>query len=304
MNRTFFTGIKWPDLSVGLIVLCFAIIYFVWGATYLFVAWAVEEIPPFQMAGMRYLTAAFLMSLISLAFKQWRNLQRVEIWNALLAGFLFLGIGTGGVAWALQFVDTGLTALVISAEPLVIVLMMWGLDKQRPTKKTFIGVGLGILGVFLLVSQERIMMDPQQWTGLLAIFISITTWGYATIYVSRSKLPSSFMVSTALQMVSGGAATLIVSIFFETWIWDFYQLKTQTWISMAFLVILGGIVVFTAFNYLLKKVSPAKVATSTYVNPVIALVLGWWLRDELVSNQSILAAGIILSGVFFINSSK
>ena len=298
------TRVDQKSTNLFFIILSFAIIYIVWGATYMFVAYAVEEIPPFLMAGMRYTTAAVLMFLLSYFFGQITRLSKEKIINALIAGVLFLGVGTGGVAWALQFVDSGLTALIISGEPLVIVLMMWSINKKRPSLQSFVGVFLGILGIYLLVSQREIIVDPKQWLGIGAIFVSICTWGYGTIFVNKKKLPESFMVSTGLQMLSGGMATLIFSLIVEKWDINLFELKFQTYFAMGFLVLFGGIIVFTAFNYLLKQVTPDKVATGTYVNPVIALALGWLFRDELVTNQSIIAAGIILSGVFFINSNK
>ena len=290
--------------SLPLIIVSFAIVYLVWGAAYLFVAFAVEEIPPFLMAGSRFLIATALTFLILLVTRKVQRPTQDQIKNAAFAGVLFLGLGTGGVAWALQFLDTGFAALFISGEPLVIVFMMWLVNKTRPPSKTFIGVFLGIFGVFLLVSQREIVSGPQDWKGLMAIIVSMLSWGYGTIFVSNADLPRPQILNSAIQMLAGGFVLIVISKIVGEPNADWFNLKAMTWFAFGFLVIFGGIIVFTAFNYLLQHVTPDKVATSTYINPLIALVLGWWLRDEILTFQSLIAAVILLSGVFFINSSK
>ncbi len=290
--------------SLFLIILSFAVIYIVWGGVYLFVAFAVEEIPPFKMAGSRFLVAMALSLIIVGLSRQYRSSSWLEIKNALIAGVLFLGMGTGGVAWALQYLDSGFVALFLSIEPLIIVFMMWFFNGSRPAKRAFFGVFLGIVGVYLLVGQKTIISGDQDWRGILAVIISMFCWGYATIFVNKSDLPRPQMLSSGYQMLSGGIFLLLVSFITREPSVDWFSLSLKTWGSLGFLVIFGGIVVFTAFNYLLKNVSPDKVATSTYVNPIIAILLGWWLRDEIITLQSIIAAIVLLLGVFFINSSK
>ncbi len=290
--------------SLFYIIISFLLIYFVWGATYLFVAFVVDEIPPFLASGFRYLIAAMIVFALAALFRQFQGVTRDQVKNALFAGVLFLGVGTGGVAWALQYVDTGFTSLIISSQPLVIVFMMWWFNGKRPPISSFIGSGIGIIGVFLLISQKEIVVDTTQWLGIITIFGCILTWGYATIYVSKADLPKSQMVNIGLQMLSGGTATFIFSLVVgEEWV-DVNQLTNRAILSMGFLIVFGGIIVFTAFNYLLRNVTPDKVATSTYVNPIVAMVLGWWFRDEIITLQSVVAAVVILTGVFFINSGK
>ena len=287
-----------------LIILSFVIIYIVWGSTYLFVAFAVEEIPPFKMAGIRFTIAAMLMFLMAAILGKLTAVTFQQFRNAAVAGMMFLGVGTGGTAWALQYIDSGLTSLIISTEPLIIVLMMWAMLNKQPSVKAFLGIGLGLLGAYLLVAQDQIFVGQEDWFAVLAIGVSITTWGYATIFVSRADLPNTQMVNTGIQLGAGAAVLWIASWITQEPPINLNQISWRAWGSLGFLIIFGSIIVFSAFNFLLKQVSPAKVATSTYVNPVIALLLGWWLRDELVTNQSILAAVILLSGVFLINSDK
>lgn len=286
------------------IILSFAAVYIIWGAAYLFVAVTVEEISPFLMSGLRYTTASLLLFGLLALFRQYESMSRQQIKNAAFAGFLFVGCGTGGVAWALQYVDSGFTALVISGEPLLVVLMMWAIDKKRPATQSFIGIFLGMLGMFLLVNQSELVAQPEQWKGILAIFISMIAWGFGSIFVSKADLPKPQMANSGIQMLMGGFLLFLGSLFFENpFGLQVQEVSLKAWLALACLSVFGSVVAFSAFNYLLSKVSPEKVATATYINPIIALILGWWLRDELVTTQSIVAAGIMFTGVFFINSS-
>ena len=148
------------------------------------------------------------------------------------------------------------------------------------------------------------MMQENSFLGIGMILTCILSWSYASIFVSKADLPSNYFVSTAFQMVTGGIMLAVASfIIGETWtsplVWS-----GSVQLSMILLIIFGSIVAFTAFNYLLKTVSTEKVSTSAYVNPVIALFLGWFILDEYLGIQSIIAAVIILTGVYFINSKK
>lgn len=290
--------------SLFLIILSFAAVYIIWGATYLFVAVTVESIPPYLMSALRYITASLLLFGLAGVLRKYQNISSAQLKNALLAGFLFVGCGTGAVAWALQFVDSGFTALIISGEPLVVVLMMWAIDQKRPATPSFVGVFLGMLGMYLLVGQEELVAKPEQWKGILAIFFSMIAWGFGSIFVSKADLPKPQMANSAIQMLAGGGSLFICSLFIENPLTFPYQtVPMKAWIALSLLSVFGSVVAFSAFNYLLSKVSPEKVATSTYVNPIIALILGWWFRDELVTIQSIVAICVMFTGVFFINSS-
>ena len=254
------------------------------------------------MAGTRFtIAAALMLGLIYLA-GQYRPMNKAQFFNAAISGILFLGVGTGGTAWALQYIDTGFASLLISTEPLIVVLMTWGILEKRPSNKSFFGVALGLVGAYLLVAQDELVVNPNHWWALLAILVSITTWGYATILVSKSDMPPTHMMSTGVQLFAGGMFLLFISLCFgEKWV-DMAMISNKALYSMGFLIIFGSVIVFTAFNYLLKQVSPAKVATGTYVNPIIALVLGWLFAGEVITGQSIIATAVLLSGVFLINS--
>lgn len=279
-------------------------IYLVWGATYLFVAFAIEQIPAFQLSFIRYTSAALVTFLLIPFFKKQLLPSWKQVKNAATAGWIFLGLGTGGVAWSLNYIDTGMAALIISAEPLLIVLMLWLINRKRPPGQTFFGIFLAMGGMFLLINQSVLVSGKMQWLGIGVIFFSMIAWGFGSIFVNRADLPRSQLVNSGIQMIVGGLFTLLISMLLGEKGVSPVEYKTITWIGIAFLVLLGSVAAFTAFNYLLKRVSPEKVATNTYVNPIIALILGHIFRDEIITSQSIIAAVLMLFGVFIINSTK
>ena len=291
--------------STLLLVAAFAAIYIIWGSTYLVTAFAMDELPPFIMIGSRYTTAGILLGGGVLLFGQYQPISKKQLLNALFSGLLMIGFGGGLIFYTVLYLDTGLIALITAGEPLLIVLMMWILYGKKPGSQAYLGILLGIIGMYLLVSQKVLIANPDQWKGLLFVFGSMLSWGYGTILVSERDMPKPATSNSAIQMIFGGFCLVIFSFIVEDPLAvKLTELQLTTWLAMAYLIFLGSIITFSAFNFLLTKVSPEKVATSTYVNPIVAMFLGWWLRDELITGQSIFAACIMLLGVFFINMKR
>jgi len=287
-----------------LIVLAFFSIYVIWGSTYLLNKIAVTELPPLMLASIRFISASILIFSIARILKISLRITKRQLLNTAIAGFLFLAFGNGVVVWALKYVDSGLAALEISAQPLVVLLMMRVFERKKIYAMSLIGILLGFIGIFLLVSQKELIRDENTVIGMLMVFICMISWSYGSIFVSKANLPSNFFINTGYQMLTGGIILLIGSFTFgETWTSPIYWTQSVQF-SMIILIVFGSIVAFTSFNYLLRVVSPEKVATSTYVNPIIALALGWYFLNEQISLQSIIAAIILLTGVYFINTKK
>ncbi|MCF7568600.1 EamA family transporter [Sabulilitoribacter arenilitoris] len=287
-----------------LIVLAFFAIYVIWGSTYLLNKIAVSHLPPFFLASARFLVSSIIIFLIAKSLKVSLKISKKQFLNATIAGFLFLTLGNGLAVFALKYVDSGFTALEISAQPLVVLIIMRILYGKRITIMPYIGVILGFIGVFLLVSQKQIISQEGQVLGVILIFVCMLSWAYASIFVGKADLPTNSFLNTAYQMLTGGIMLGVVSLILnEQWslpnVW-----KVHVKWSMLGLILFGSIVAFTAFNYLLKEVSPEKVATSTYVNPIIALILGWWVLNEQITTQSVIAAIVLLTGVYFINTKR
>lgn len=287
-----------------LIIAAFFAIYVIWGSTYLLNKVAVSELPPFMLAGIRFTTAGLLVLGIAALLGKDLTISKKQFWNCAFAGFLFLSYGNGVVVWALKFVDSNFAALEISAQPLIVLLLLWLIKGQRIQPMSLVGVFLGAIGIYLLVSQETITRHPQAWIGILLIFSAMLAWGYGSIFVGKADLPSNFFVNTGYQMLIGGVMLGIMSLGAgEAWSSPGTWSEPTVW-SIILLIIFGSIIAFTSFNYLLKSVSPEKVATNTYVNPIVAMFLGWYFLNEPITGQSMLAAGILLTGVYFINTKK
>ena len=287
-----------------LIVFAFFAIYVIWGSTYLLNKIAVTELPAFKLAAIRFIVAGLLIFFIAKILKISTAITLQQFKNTIIAGFLFLTFGNGVVVWSLNFVDSGFAALEISAQPLVVLILMRILQRKKISTMSLIGVFLGFVGIFLLVSQKELISQEGQITGMIMIFLCLISWGYASIFVGKANLPKNSFVNTGYQMIMGGIMLIIVSFCLgETWSSPTTWSTNVQW-SMIGLTLFGSIIAFTAFNYLLKEVSPEKVATSTYVNPIIALILGWWVLSEQITLQSIIAAVVLLTGVYFINSKR
>jgi len=285
-------------------LLAFLSIYLIWGSTYLLNKIAVGQLEPFMLAGVRFLSASFLMFLIVKISSKSLKVTLVQLKNASIAGFLFLAIGNGVVVWALSYVDSGLAALTIASQPLIVLLLLWIIENKRIKLFSWVGVFVGLLGMYLLISQNQITSSPESLKGILMIIGCVITWGYASIFVGKAELPKNYLVNSAYQMFFGSLWLILMSMIKqEHWISpDEWEINVK-W-SMLGLIIFGSIVAFTSFNYLLRTVSPEKVATSTYINPIVAMVLGYLVLKETISTQSVVAAVVLLTGVYFINMKR
>jgi drug/metabolite transporter (DMT)-like permease len=278
-------------------------VYLIWGSTYLAIRFAIETIPPFLMASARYLTAGVLLY-------GWSRLRgaprpsRVHWRSAVIIGALLLLAGNGGVVWAEQRLSSGLAALLISTEPLWIVLMVWLRDRrQRPGGRVVAGLLLGFIGLALLVRPSSSgSLDP---IGVVAVLIASLSWAWGSLYSQRAKLPSSPLLSTAMQMLCGGAWLLLAgTLTGEPARFALAEVSTRSLLSLAYLVVFGAIIAFTAYVWLLRSASPVLASTYAYVNPVVAVLLGWAFAGEPITRGTLTGAAVILTGVALISSAQ
>jgi drug/metabolite transporter (DMT)-like permease len=290
--------------TTTLTILAFFSIYVIWGSTYLLNKIAVAELPPFMLASIRFVVAGILIFILCKFLGISISITKKQFLNTVIAGFLFLSFGNGVVVWALKYVDSGFAALEISAQPLLILVLMYFLQGKKIQPMSIVGVVLGIIGIYLLISQKEVLSKENSVMGMMMIFVCMVSWGYGSLFVGKADLPKNYFVNTGYQMLTGGIMLFIASLAFgETWTSPL-EWSSPVQLTMVLLIIFGSIVAFTSFNYLLKVVSPEKVATSTYVNPIIALILGWYFLEEQITMQSIIAAVVLLTGVYFINTKK
>ncbi|WP_418639501.1 EamA family transporter [Winogradskyella sp.] len=294
-----------PKLSSkSLIIIAFIAIYIIWGSTYLLNKISVTELPPLFLAAVRFSVASILIFGIAKVLKFSLKITKKQFLNSALVGFLFLVYGNGVFVWALKYVDSGFGALLAATQPLFVLLLMRLIDHKKMRPKSLIGVGLGILGMYLLVSQKELVTNEETLLGIFMIFTCVLSWSYGSVYVAKADVPKNYFVSTGYQM---GIASIMLACgsltLGEDWtsplVWS-----PKVQLAMLALITFGSIAAFMAFNYLLKQVSTEKVATSAYINPIVAMILGWYVLDETLSTQSIIAAVVLLTGVYFITTRK
>lgn len=279
----------------------FAAVYLIWGSTYLAIRFVIETLPPFFMAGTRFLiSGVILYALMRLRRSSKPTLQH---WSAaaLVGGLMLMG-GHGAVVWAEQWVPSGLTSLLIATVPLWMVLLNWFGTRKKPNVRVVVGLILGMVGVALLV--ESIGSPAGDHTTLIGSAVIVSgafLWASGSLY-SRSKLPSS-LLTTGMEMIVGGILLLTASFVTGEWLnIRLFQVSLRSAFSWIYLIIFGSLIGFTSYMWLLKTVDPERVSTYAYVNPVVALFLGWALANEVPSVQSMVAAGIILMAVFVITT--
>lgn len=286
------------------VLLAFAAVYFIWGSTYLAIRVAVETMPPFLMAAVRFGVSGVLLyvwcrrrGIPAPTRSQWRA-------TAIVGTLLLLG-GNGLVTWAEQWVPSGLAALLVASMPLWMGLMAWVVEPAaRPSRRSVAGLVLGFGGVALLVKPGGdIAADPQVLVGGLAVLLASALWAAGSLYSRRSDVPPNPFLSTAMQMICGGLALTIAGSLSGEWSrLDPASISTEAWIALAYLISFGSIVAFSAYVWLLRASSPAKVSTYAFVNPVVAVALGWALLGEVVSGTTIVAAAVIVAAVALITT--
>ncbi len=292
----------------------FAAIYLIWGSTYLGIRVAVETIPPFLMAGARFLVAGSIVAAF-IAFRrgfrataaQWRD-------NALIGCLLCLG-GNGLVSWSEQKVPSGIATLIISAGPVFVVLLDWAVyaifkDGKRGTKPTalvFVGLALGFVGLAVLVGPGALAtgvggLDPWSVLGLLGATLF---WGGGMIYMRYANQPLEPFTASGIQMLCGSGWLFLTGILTgELGRLDFGTITARSVGAWCYLVVFGSLIGFSTFTWLMKHSTPAKVSTYAYVNPIVAVFLGWLVLHETVSPRIFAAAAIIIAGVAIITVAK
>jgi drug/metabolite transporter (DMT)-like permease len=284
-----------------LIFLSFLSIYVIWGSTYLAIRFSVETIPPFYTAGIRHLCAGSILLIWALA----KGLR--PTWNQIRAsvviGFFFFLVGHGSLHWAERVVPSGLAALLIAVEPIFVFLLSsaaartWRLNGMLLT-----GILMGLLGVGLLLRGTTGQPAHGLTLGSLAILVGAFSWSVGVIYSRRSHLSGSPLLLSALSLLSGAAMLLFTAtIAGEAREFSFSRVSTRSWLALGYLIVFGSVIAFTAYNWLLEHYSPTLVATHTYVNPVVAVVLGWAYGGEAVTVRVLLAAALVVLAVVLVD---
>ncbi len=276
-------------------------VYIIWGSTYLGIRIVVETIPPFLSAGMRFTLAGG--ALFMLAKLRGAAGPSRESWKpaAMTGGLLLLG-GNGLVSWAEQSVPSGLTALLIAIVPLWVVVIDFALPGHvRPSVGVLAGIGLGLAGVALLVEPWNAGAAGIEPVGAAVLVVASAIWSAGTIYGGRVKLKEAPLLVIGMEMLAGGLILLAAGTLAGEWsAFKLAAISQRSAIAFVYLVLVGAMVGFTAYLWLIKNVPPALSTTYAFVNPVVAIYVGWLVLAEPITPQTILAAAVIIAGVALI----
>jgi drug/metabolite transporter (DMT)-like permease len=298
--------VKYKSASRAQIIAAFVSIYLVWGSTYLAIRYAIETIPPFIMGGARFLISGALLY----AWARYRGAPRptrLHWRNAVIAGaFLLLG-GNGAVVWAEQFVPSGLTALLVSILPFWLVIIEWVRPpRRRPSGLVLVGLVLGFVGIIVLIGPGNI--GGQGDIPLLGAFVLILgslSWAIGSFWSRDAELPGSGLLTTGMEMLGGGVLLFVVGVLSgELSELDIHHVSRVSALGLLYLITFGSLIGFTSYIWLLDKVSPARLGTYAYVNPIVAVLLGWAIAGEELSVRTGMAAAIVICAVALITSAR
>ena len=283
------------------VIAAFLALYLIWGSTYLAIRYAVETIPPLYTAGIRHLIAGSILLVWCIA-KRLRP-TAAQIRASIVIGAFFFLVGHGSLHWAEQHVPSGLASLLIAIEPIIVFAMTSIAARQWRWNATLLtGAFLGLAGVALLLGRSLLVATPGMAIGGIAILVGAISWSAGIVYSRRSKLSGSPLLLSALSLLSGSAMLLTAGTLFGEWRgFSFAAITHRSWWALAYLIIFGSVITFTAYNWLLEHYSPTLVATHTYVNPIVAVLLGWWFAGESVTLNVMIATVVIIAAVMFVD---
>lgn len=287
---------------LGLVIAAFAAVYIIWGSTYLGITIAVKSIPPFLMAGTRFIIAGGFLLAVMLRLGASRP-TRQEWFSASVIGALLILAGNGGVSWAQGRVASGVTALIIASVPLWIMLVDWLRPKgHRPSPVVVLGLITGAAGVVMIIlskdSHGQRTTDP---VGAAVLLGSALCWALGSIYARHSPKPASALTAVAMQMLAGGVFQFLTGLAMgESQRFHPGLITSSSAWAFVYLTIIGALVGYTAYVWLLQVSTPAKVSTYAYVNPFVAVLLGHLVLNEVLPGSVLLAGVLILASVILI----
>jgi len=290
------------------IILAFTAVYVIWGSTYLAIQIGLNDLPPFMMSGLRFLVAGLILQ----CWCSWKGESlpdKKSIWRSSLAGVLMLVGGVVSVAWAEQFMSSSLAAIIVTLLPFWFII----LDKKQwpfyfSNKSIIAGLVLGFAGVCILLGFGNSSLNANhsnQVEGILVIFCGGIAWTAGSLYAKYKPVKASLLVNGSIQLLAAGFFCILISWTIGEWNhFSFSGTNTSSWMALLYLIVMGSLVTYLSYLYLLKKRPAAQVSTYVYINPVIAVLLGAVMANESISLIKIIALLIILAGVLLVNLPK
>ena len=280
-------------------------LYIVWGSTYLGIKVAIETIPPFFHAGIRFLISGIILVVWQRAAGQSMPTRRQWMSTAIIGILLLLG-GNGLVAWAEQFIPSGIAALIIGSSPMFLVLAeALRPGGVKPNWQAIVGLLIGFTGIFILVGPSNISGSATKINpfGVAALLSACLFWATGSIYSKNADLPKSSLMTTGAQMLTGSVGLFVVSVLTgELSKWDPAGVSMRSIYGLSYLIFVGSLIGFASYGWLLQNAPISLVATYAYVNPIVAVLLGSWFASEKLEPHIWLATAIIIGSVMFINN--
>ncbi len=284
-------GIGRQQVLITLALFC---TYFIWGSTYLAIRFGLESFPPFLMAGVRFSVAGAILYIVMRSLgapnptlKQWLG--------ASVVGLLLPAVGNGTVCYVQQTVSSSVAALSIATAPIWMAIFS-SVSGRKISRQEWLGIVFGLVGIAILNLGGSLHGDTM---SALLLILAAASWSFGSVWGRRLAMPQGLMASAA-QMLAGGAVLMLASaVSGESWP---QTVSVKSWLALLFLIVLGSLVAYSAYLYLLKTVRPLVASSNTFINPIVAFIVGIWLANEYVSNEELLALTIILLGVFLVLS--
>lgn len=273
----------------------------IWGTTYLALRIAVLHFPPFLFTAIRQTTAGLLLLGILFVMGKATLPSKSHLWPQAVAGFFMISLGNGLVAWAEMHIPSGVAAIICSLMPVLVILINVAIHRdERPTIPMVIGVLLGLAGIIMMFSEHLNGFSNIQYIiGILFTFMAVLAWAAGSIWIKRKNVESNLFLNAGLQMLFGGLLLFPVSIAFE----DLNQLHWSaevTW-SMAYLILVGSLVAYASYAYALRKLPMTIVSLYAYINPLVAVVLGWMILNETLNTRIWIAILMTITGIYIVN---
>lgn len=278
-----------------------AAICLIWGTTYLALRIAVMHFPPFLFVGIRQIVAGAVIIAALMVFKKNRLPELRCIMHQAVAGFFMITLGNSLVAWAEMHIPSGIAAVICSLMPVMVILINLTVNREeRPNVPIAVGIALGFIGITMIFGEEMAQFgDLHYLMGILLTFMAILAWAGGSVWIKRRKTETSIFVNAGLQMFFGGVWSILLSLVFD----DLSAVKwsPEAGYALLYLTVFGSIVAFTCYTYALRNLPMTIVSLYAYINPIVAVILGWLILDEKLNATIGIAILITIAGIYIVN---
>ena len=287
------------------LIAAFAAVYLIWGSTYLAIKYAIETMPTFMMAAVRFLTAGGILYTIARFSPGYEKPKAIHWRTSFIVGTLLLCVGNGAVVMAEHYISSSMTALLIASNPFWMVTLGWlFMGRGKPNYKVALGLAVGFVGVAMLILGRPAAdgaTGDMQWLGIILVVAATIGWAFGSLYGAHAPTVKLNVLAAGMQMLAGGSILLVISLLTGEWqTFDYTAVSGVSWMALAYLTFVGALVAYTAYSWLLQNASPSAVSTYAYVNPVVAVLLGWAIAGEAMTFQMLIGAAIIVVSVMLV----